>query len=149
MKRLSFSGLLILLWGLAVTPSASACHKGGPMGFARNDPGMFSVDVTLSPVFATASTFGTSVCKNWDYVQLEQLRFMESEWDALAGEAARGQGERLVALAGMLGCSAPTFSAGLREEASGVFTDSSSPEEALTQLRQQARTRWDCKAPNP
>ena len=40
--------------------NAWACHKGGPMGFANSDPGAFSLDITLSPTYTGASTYGTA-----------------------------------------------------------------------------------------
>ena len=52
-----------------------ACHKGGPMGFATNDPGGFSLDISLSPTYTGASTLGTSNCKNWDYAQQKKINF--------------------------------------------------------------------------
>ena len=52
-----------------------ACHKGGPMGFATNDPGGFSLDITLSPTYTGASTLGTLNCKNWDYAEYKKINF--------------------------------------------------------------------------
>jgi hypothetical protein len=49
--------------------NAWACHKGGPMGFATNNPGAFSLDITISPTYTGASTSGTAGCKDWDYSQ--------------------------------------------------------------------------------
>ena len=81
-----------------------ACHKGGPMGFATNDPGGFSLDITLSPTYTGASTLGTLDCKNWDYTQYKKNHFLQSQWSYLNEEASQGKGKNLVALAQMMGC---------------------------------------------
>ena len=54
-----------------------ACHRGGPMGFADNDPGAFSLDVSSSPTYIAASTVGTAGCKNWDYARQQQLHYIQ------------------------------------------------------------------------
>ena len=41
--------VLLLAIGISLCSGTLwACHKGGPMGFATNDPGGFSLDITLS-----------------------------------------------------------------------------------------------------
>ena len=81
-----------------------ACHKGGPMGFATNDPGGFSLDITLSPTFTGASTKGTSGCKDWDYSLQQRIQYLETQWTFLSEEASQGKGENLIALGQMMGC---------------------------------------------
>ena len=88
-----------------------ACHKGGPMGFATNDPGGFSLDITLSPTYTGASTLGTLDCKNWDYAQFKKNDFLQSQWSYLNEEASQGKGNNLIALAQMLGCEENNHSA--------------------------------------
>ncbi len=57
--------VLLLAIGISLcNETLWACHKGGPMGFATNDQGGFSLDITLSPTFTGASTQGTSGCKD-------------------------------------------------------------------------------------
>ena len=58
-----FALTVTLFW----SETLMACHRGGPMGFADNDPGAFSLDVSSSPTYIAASTLGTAGCKNWDY----------------------------------------------------------------------------------
>ena len=84
--------------------SAWACHKGGPMGLASNDPGAFSIDITMSPTYSGASTFGTAGCKDWDYSQHQRNHFLETQWTFLNEDAARGKGEHLIAFIEIIGC---------------------------------------------
>ena len=81
-----------------------ACHRGGPMGFADNDPGAFSLDVSSSPTYIAASTLGTAGCKNWDYARQQKLHYIKYQWFFIGEEAARGRGEHLAALAQIMGC---------------------------------------------
>ena len=81
-----------------------ACHKGGPMGFADNDPGAFSMDVSSSPTFIAASTVGAAGCKNWDYARQQQLHFIQDQWSFISEDASRGSGEHLTALTQIMGC---------------------------------------------
>ena len=81
-----------------------ACHKGGPMGFATNDPGGFSLDITLSPTYTGASTLGTLNCKNWDYAKYKKNKFLLSQWTYLSEEAAQGKGNNLTVLSRIMGC---------------------------------------------
>tara|TARA_B110000967_G_C18887169_1_gene564787 strand:- start:2322 stop:2687 length:366 start_codon:yes stop_codon:yes gene_type:complete len=74
------------------------------MGFATNDQGGFSLDITLSPTFTGASTLGTSDCKDWDYSKHERIQYLETQWTFLSEEASQGKGENLIALAQMMGC---------------------------------------------
>ena len=91
-----------ILWSEA----AFACHKGGPMGFANNDPGAFSLDVTLSPFYIGASLSGTAGCKKWNYGRHQQIQYLETQWAFIREEASQGEGERLIALAQIMGCTA-------------------------------------------
>ena len=104
-KKMSLKSLLfalpgILLWNQILL----ACHKGGPMGFADNDPGAFSMDVSSSPTFIAASTVGAAGCKNWDYARQQQLHYIQDQWSVISEDASRGSGENLTALAQIMGC---------------------------------------------
>jgi len=97
--------VLLLAIGISLCSGTLwACHKGGPMGFATNDPGGFSLDITLSPTFTAASTQGTSGCKDWDYAKHQRIQYLETQWTFLSEEASQGKGENLIALAQMMGC---------------------------------------------
>ena len=95
---LAISG--IILWSKILL----ACHRGGPMGFADNDPGAFSLDVSSSPTYIAASTLGTAGCKNWDYAREQQLHYIQNQWVVIGEEASKGRGEHLTALAQIMGC---------------------------------------------
>ena len=95
-----FALSVILFW----SKTLMACHKGGPMGFADNDPGAFSLDVSSSPTYIAASTVGTAGCKNWDYARQQQLRYIQNQWYVISEDASRGNGENLTALAQIIGC---------------------------------------------
>ena len=74
------------------------------MGFADNDPGAFSIDVSSSPTFIAASTVGAAGCKNWDYARQQQLHYIQDQWSVISEDASRGSGENLTALAQIMGC---------------------------------------------
>ena len=95
-----FALLVILFW----SETLMACHRGGPMGFADNDPGAFSLDVSSSPTYIAASTVGTAGCKNWDYARQQQLRYIQNLWSIIGEEASKGKGDHLTALAQIMGC---------------------------------------------
>ena len=99
-KAVFFALLVILFW----SETLMACHRGGPMGFADNDPGAFSLDVSSSPTYIAASTVGTAGCKNWDYARQQQLHYIQNQWSVIGEEASRGKGAHLTALAQIMGC---------------------------------------------
>ena len=104
-KKMRWNALLLALPGiLFCSDILLACHKGGPMGFADNDPGAFSMDVSSSPTFIAASTVGAAGCKNWDYARQQQLHFIQDQWSVISEDASRGSGENLIALAQIMGC---------------------------------------------
>ena len=95
-----FALLVILFW----SETLMACHRGGPMGFADNDPGAFSLDVSSSPTYIAASTVGSAGCKNWDYARQQQLHFIQNQWSVIGEEASKGKGGHLTALSQIMGC---------------------------------------------
>ena len=98
--------LLLAIVTILLSEAALACHKGGPMGFASNDPGAFSLDVTLSPFYTVASLYGTAGCKEWNYGWHQRIQYLETQWTFIREEAAKGKGERLIALSQIMGCTA-------------------------------------------
>ena len=95
-------GTVTILWSETVL----ACHKGGPMRFASNNTGAFSLDVTLSPFYTGASLSGTAGCKKWNYGRYQRIQYLETQWTFIREEASQGEGERLTALAQIMGCTA-------------------------------------------
>ena len=96
--------LLLSIVTILLSEAALACHKRGPMGFASNDPGAFSLDVTLSPFYTGASLSGTAGCKEWNYGRHQRILFLETQWTFIREEASKGKGEHLIALAQIMGC---------------------------------------------
>ena len=114
--------IVTILWSEA----ALACHKGGPMGFASNDPGAFSLDVTLSPFYTGASLSGTAGCKEWNYGRHQRIQYLETQWTFIREEASQGEGERLIALAQIMGCTAERqaqFAVLVRNNYSSLFNE--------------------------
>ena len=104
-KKMRWNAVLLALPGILLwSEILLACHRGGPMGFADNDPGAFSLDVSSSPTYIAASTVGTAGCKNWDYARQQQLHYIQDQWSVIGEDASRGSGEHLTALAQIIGC---------------------------------------------
>ena len=104
-KKMRGNTLLLLLPGILLwSEILLACHRGGPMGFADNDPGAFSMDVSSSPTFIAASTVGAAGCKNWDYARQQKLHYIQDQWSIISEDASRGSGDNLTALAQIMGC---------------------------------------------
>ena len=104
-NKIGWYAILLVLLGILVwSEILLACHRGGPMGFADNDPGAFSMAVSSSPTYIAASTVGTAGCKNWDYARQQQLHYIQNQWSVISEDASRGSGENLTALAQIMGC---------------------------------------------
>ena len=118
--------LLLAIMTILWSEAALACHKGGPMGFANNDPGAFSQDITLSPTYTGASLYGTAGCKDWDYGRHQRIQYLETQWTFIREEASQGEGERLIALAQIMGCTAESqaqFTFLVRNNYSSLFNN--------------------------
>ena len=97
-----FYGLLFVFSFQAFT--AMACHKGGAMGFASENPIHMTLDYTSMPTMVSASTSGSLGCENWDVVKNNRVQYLDVAWNKLSEEAAQGKGEHIVALSQMYGC---------------------------------------------
>ena len=114
-----------------------ACHKGGPMGFATNDPGAFSLDITISPAFTAASTSGTAGCKDWDYSQHQRNHYLDTQWAFLNEDVVRGKGDHLTAFAQIMGCAKEReteFAALVRKNYSILLGKTEAHSDLLTQF---------------
>ena len=101
-----FAVLIVLLFGHNYQLQA-ACRGEGFMGISSKDPIMSWVDLTYSPVYSSASTSGTSGCKNWDfsqYLEHERRQFITKSHQQLLVETVRGQGPHLEALSRLMEC---------------------------------------------
>jgi len=124
----------VFFWGIKTVWS---CHQGGPMGFATNDPGGFSLDITLSPTYTGASTLGSMGCKNWDYTQHQKNLFLLTQWTYIIEEASKGEGENLIALAKIMGCTEgqqTLFAILLQENYYSLFTSSHTQNDFINNL---------------
>ena len=89
---------------LFLTQTALACHKGGAMGLASEDPLNSTIDYSSGSTFVFASTSGTLGCENWDFVKSNRMQYLDMAWDKLSEEVAQGKGEHITALSNMYGC---------------------------------------------
>ena len=87
-----------------LTQTALACHKGGAMGLASEDPLNSTIDYSSGSTFVFASTSGTLGCENWDFVKNNRMQYLDMAWNKLSEEVAQGKGEHITALSGMYGC---------------------------------------------
>ena len=101
-KLIISSGLLFVFSFQAFT--AMACHKGGSMGFASEDPLASTIDYTSGSTFVFASTSGSLGCENWDFVKNNRVQYIDVAWSKLSEDVAQGKGEHFIALSEMYGC---------------------------------------------
>ena len=85
---------VFMLFFIKAEPQA-ACRGEGFMGISSRDPIMSWVDLTFSPIYSSASTFGTSGCKNWDFgyerYTADVLRqFLKKSHEQLLSETVQG-----------------------------------------------------------
>ena len=138
-----FAVLIVSLFGHNYQLQA-ACRGEGFLGVSSKDPIMSWVDLTYSPVYSSASTSGTSGCKNWDltqYLEREQRQFIKKSHQQLLVEMVRGQGPHLVALARLMECpqsSSKVFAVMLwehRQHTVHFFETAKQTPEFMTELR--------------
>lgn len=98
-----FLTLSLFLFSSVNFQSRAACRGEGFMGISSKDPIMSWVDLTSSPVYTSASTSGTSGCKNWDfpyekYIEYVLRQFLEKSHEQFLVETVQGNGVHLEAL---------------------------------------------------
>lgn len=137
-----FAVSIILLFGQDYQLQA-ACRGEGFMGVSSKDPIMVWVDLTSSPVYTSASTSGTSGCKNWDFSQYfehERRQFIKKSRQQLLVETVRGQGPHLEALSRLMECpqsSSEVFAGMLwehRQQTVQLFENEKQTPEFITEL---------------
>jgi len=122
-----------------------ACRGEGFLGISSKDPIMSWVDLTFSPVYTSASTSGTSGCKNWDfpyeqYMEYVIRKFIKNSEKQLLAETIQGYGNHVEALS-LMTCpqsSVETFNHMLRshsKETINIFNNSEQKIDFLDQLR--------------
>ncbi len=100
----NFLTTTIIIIFVFITQIAFACHKGGALGMASEDPLNSTIDYSSGSTFVFASTSGTLGCENWDFVKNNRIQFIELAWSNLSKEIAQGKGEHITALSGLYGC---------------------------------------------
>jgi len=124
----------------------AACRGEGFMGISSRDPIMSWVDLTYSPIYSSASTSGTSGCKNWDfgyerYTEYVLRQFLKNSHEQLLSEAVQGQGPHIEALSRLMSCphsSKDAFSDMLkvyRHQTVKIFSSSGESKLFLTELK--------------
>ncbi len=104
--------LLLIIICLLLSQNLLACHKGGALGLASEDPLNSTIDYSSGSTFVFASTSGTLGCENWDFVRVNRVQYIDLIWNNLSQEIAQGRGEHISALSGLYGCDdeyKPTF----------------------------------------
>ena len=125
----------------------AGCRGEGFMGISSRDPIMSWVDLTYSPIYSSASTSGTSGCKNWDfgyerYTEYVLRQFLKNSHEHLLSETVQGKGPHIEALSRLMACpqsSKDAFSDMLkdyRQQTVEIFATSRHSTEFLTSLRQ-------------
>jgi len=132
----------------------AACRGEGYMGISSKDPIMSWVDLTSSPVYTSASTSGTSGCKNWEFSQyLERTRrqFIKKSQRQLLVETVQGYGPHLDALSKLMTCpetSSESFSAMLWEhrlQTVQIFSSTKQTPEFLAELKNWIKANPDLR----
>jgi len=124
----------------------AGCRGEGFMGISSRDPIMSWVDMTYSPIYSSASTSGTSGCKNWDfgyerYTEYVLRQFLKKSHEQLLSDTVQGQGPYIDALSRLMACppsSRGTFSDMLktyRQQTVKIFSNSDQSSEFLYELR--------------
>ena len=124
----------------------AACRGEGFMGISSRDPIMSWVDLTYSPVYSSASTSGTSGCKNWDfgyerYAENVLRQFLKKTHEQILFETVQGQGPHIDALSRLMACPHSSKDAfydmlkEYRQQTVEIFATSRQSNEFLTELR--------------
>ena len=125
----------------------AACRGEGFMGISSRDPIMSWVDLTYSPIYSSASTSGTSGCKNWDfgyerYTEFALRQFLKMSHEQFLSETVKGQGPHIDALSRLMSCpysSKEVFSDMLKEhrqQTVEIFSTSKQSANFIVELRQ-------------
>ena len=124
----------------------AGCRGEGFMGISSRDPIMSWVDLTYSPIYSSASTSGTSGCKNWDfgyerYTEFALRQFLKKSHEQFLSETVKGQGPHIDALSRLMSCpysSKEVFSDMLKEhrqQTVEIFSTSSNSDAFLSELK--------------
>ena len=85
MRKLKFTCFVGVLIGFSILAhTAMACHKGGALGFASEDPLASTIDYSSGSTFVFASTSGSLGCENWDFVKNNRVQYLDIAWNKLS-----------------------------------------------------------------
>jgi len=131
MKTLLFSTVIFLApKAFSAGYGAAGCGLGSLIFTENNEWWAQSLAMTTNGVFGNQSfaiTFGTSNCDSNAMIQVMDKTkvFIEANLNEVSNDIARGNGETVQTLAGILGCEDNTdFSQNLKSNYSTIFADS-------------------------
>jgi len=138
--------VLVFMFFFNKAETHAACRGEGFMGISSRDPIMSWVDLTYSPIYSSASTSGTSGCKNWDfgyerYTEYVLRQFIKNSHEQLLFETVQGQGPHIEALSRLMACPHSSKDAfydmlkDYRQQTVEIFATSRQSAEFLTELR--------------
>ena len=141
-----FLTVSLFLCFFVTTELKAACRGEGYMGISSRDPIMSWVDLTYSPIYSSASTSGTSGCKNWDfgyerYTEFALIQFLKKSHEQFLSETVKGQGPHIDALSRLMSCpysSKEVFSDMLKEhrqQTVEIFSTSKQSANFIVELR--------------
>tara|TARA_B100000029_G_scaffold219664_1_gene217357 strand:- start:28 stop:546 length:519 start_codon:yes stop_codon:yes gene_type:complete len=141
-----FLTVSLFLCFFVTTELKAACRGEGYMGISSRDPIMSWVDLTYSPIYSSASTSGTSGCKNWDfgyerYTEFALRQFLKKSHEQFLSETVKGQGPHIDALSRLMSCpysSKEVFSDMLKEhrqQTVEIFSTSKQSANFIVELR--------------
>ena len=141
-----FLTVSLFLCFFVTTELEAACRGEGYMGISSRDPIMSWVDLTYSPIYSSASTSGTSGCKDWDfgyerYTEYVLRQFLKKSHEQFLSETVQGEGPHIEALSRLMACphsSIDAFSDMLKEyrqQTVKIFSNSDQSSEFLYELR--------------
>ena len=148
-----FAVSIILMFGQYFQLQA-ACRGEGYIGISTKDAIMSWVDLTSSPVYSSASTSGTSGCKNWDfsqYIERARIQFISKSHRQILVETVQGRGPHLDALSKLMACpqtASSVFSGMLwehRQQTVRIFASAKQTPEFIAELRKWIKANPDLR----
>ncbi len=112
MCHLHFAKKIILLlgnviaWGI-LSSAWAYCDQGQYFGVTNENPMLSTIDVSLSPMYSSTTTSGTSGCPNWKlsfHIKKSRQQLIVSQHERILEETAQGGGLSVEALAHLMGC---------------------------------------------
>ena len=142
----NFLAVAVIMLFFIKAETQAACRGEGFIGISSRDPIMSWVDLTFAPIYSSASTSGTSGCKNWDfgyesYTENVLRQFLKKSHEQLLSETVQGQGPHIEALSWLMACPYSSKNAFYemmkehRQQTVEIFSTSRQSTKFLTELR--------------